>query len=51
MKNGVPFSKAFGDDSPLEDFHRLAMAVVFGTWEGGDFDWDRLEWKPKKEGR
>ena len=45
MKNGVPFDVAFDADSAF----RMAATVVFGEFEGGTFDWDRMEWE-KREG-
>lgn len=46
MKNGVPFDVAFSLDA--ED--RLNMVVIFGTFEGGSFDWSELRWRGKDEG-
>lgn len=49
MKNGVPMDAAFAmcpvdtSEIPL-DVEGLAMAVVFGEIEGGQFDWDNMEW-------
>lgn len=40
MKNGVPYDVAFA----LEDEERLAHAVVFGKFEGQQFDWREMRW-------
>jgi len=32
----------------LDPIERLARCVVFGEFEGAEFDWRRLRWKEKK---
>ncbi len=44
MKNGVPFDVALSF-SPRE---RLAWVVYFGRLEGGEWDFDRMEWVERK---
>ena len=41
VRNGVPFDVAFS----LDPDERLAWVVVFGTLDGGEFDWQAREWK------
>jgi hypothetical protein len=45
----VPFDAAFAlvDGDPLAQSEALAMSVIFGEFEGGEFDWTRFEWKKK----
>jgi hypothetical protein len=49
VKNGVPFNAAWGlapgADPELDDLEMLALAVVFGEFEGGSFDWDAMCWR------
>lgn len=52
MKNGVPFDTAFAlCDVDFADAHldaaALAMAVKFGEFEGGTFDWSGMRWMPR----
>jgi hypothetical protein len=39
--NGVPFDVAFG----LDDVTRAAFAIVFSEFNGGEFDWDQMQFK------
>jgi hypothetical protein len=47
----VPLAQAFGvadaADLDLDDIDREAMAIVFGTFEGGTFDFGAMRWKEK----
>ncbi len=44
VKNGVPWHIA--ESLPPEE--RIAYAVVMGTFEGGNFDWDTLTWDRRR---
>lgn len=39
----MPFDVAFS----LQPDDRLAWVVVFGTLDGGEFDWTTLRWEAK----
>jgi hypothetical protein len=39
----VPFDVAFS----LPADERLAWVVVFGTLDGGEYDWQALRWKER----
>ena len=41
VKNGVPFDVAF----ELYDHELLAYSVIFGEFEGAEWDWKALKWK------
>ncbi len=43
VKNGVPFDVAFA----LDPDEMLAYTVIFGEFEGGNFDWDELRWRER----
>ena len=43
MRNGVAEERAF-DMGHLE---RLAYCVVFGRFEGGEWDWNAMEWRKR----
>jgi hypothetical protein len=40
VRNGVPFDVAFS----LDRRERLAWVVIFGTFDGGSFDWMSETW-------
>lgn len=44
MKNGVPYDVAFSLPPAL----RLAYAIAFGQFEGGKFDWGRMQWEERR---
>ena len=52
MKNGVPFATAFGleagDDFELTAPWRMSMSVIFGEFDGGEFDWSVGQWKKQR---
>ena len=41
IANGVPWSVAWA----LGEYEVLAMTVLIGEAQGGEFDWDRMRWK------
>ena len=43
MKNGIPFDVAFSAD----DDWALAAYIVFGEYEGSDWDWQSMNWMKK----
>ena len=43
VRNGVPFDVAFS----LPADERLAWVVVFGTLDGGEFDFVSMRWKER----
>ena len=43
VKNGVPFDVAFGSS----DDWALAAYVVFGEYEGNEFDWASMTWQER----
>lgn len=47
MRNGVPFEIALGPGAPktLDRVERIAMAVVLGQLEGGEFNWLARRWE------
>lgn len=45
IRNGVNEETAW----EMSAVERLARCVVFGEFEGGEFDWRRLRWKEKKQ--
>ena len=49
MKNGVPFEIAFGRPDRLTHAERQAMSIVFSQCEGGEFDFDTMEFKKPKQ--
>lgn len=44
IRNGVDVDRAFSMN-PVE---ALAMAVVFGGFEGNDFDWSAMRYKERR---
>jgi hypothetical protein len=46
VKNGVPFGTAFSLDSET----RIAFAIVFGGFEGNEWDWDDMAFRERREG-
>lgn len=38
------------DCGPEGEAEALAWAVLHGTFEGGDFDWDAMEWRRQDNG-
>ena len=43
VKNGVPFDVAFSvDEDTLKGW-----TVLFGKFEGGEFDWDADRWRER----
>lgn len=53
LKNGVPFPAAFGlghDEAAirLTRTERQAFCIVFSEFEGGEFDWELMEFKERK---
>lgn len=45
VRVGVPWDVAWR----MSPARRLACIVIAGELDGGEFDWDRLEWKAKGE--
>jgi hypothetical protein len=43
VKNGVPWDVALG----LDSIERMAFVVIFGGFEGGEFDWSSQQWKKR----
>lgn len=43
VKNNVPFDVAFS----LPPDERLAWMVIFGRFDGGEFDWSTGSWKKR----
>lgn len=43
-RNGVPWHTALA----MAEDERMALTIIFGTFEGGRFNWDRLEWEERK---
>jgi hypothetical protein len=41
VKNNVPFDVAMS----LEEHETMAYAIVFGTFDGGEWDWAAMRWK------
>jgi hypothetical protein len=41
VNRGVPYDVAFA----LGPAERMAYVVVFGTLEGGSYDWKQLRWR------
>ena len=54
VRNGVPFATAFGMDADdistyrMPDDVRLALAVLFGEWEGGRYNWSTRTWEKQR---
>lgn len=44
VHNNVPFDLAF----QLDPITRAAFAIVFSTFQGAEFDWDRMRFKPRE---
>ena len=43
IDHGVPWSVAWA----LKEHEALAMIVLIGEAQGGEFDWDKMQWKDK----
>jgi hypothetical protein len=43
VNKGIPFDVAFS----LDDEMRMAWVVIFGTHDGGEFDWTTMSWKKR----
>lgn len=43
VKNGVPFDVAFS----LDEAERLGWSIIFGQFEGGEWDWNSRSWRRK----
>lgn len=43
VKNGVPYDVAFS----LNEIDRLAHMILLGSFEGNEWDWNRMMWSPK----
>lgn len=41
VKNGVPYDVAFA----LQPHERMAHAIVFGEFEGNEFDWSAMRFR------
>jgi hypothetical protein len=54
VKNGVPWRVVFGDTSPeilsngLPPEDVAAYGIIFGQFEGREYDFDTMSWKPLK---
>lgn len=52
MRHGVPFHEAFGlapgENWQLDGIERAAMAITFGIFEGGKFNWSTMEFEERK---
>lgn len=44
MKNGVPYDEAMS----WSWSRRTAWIVALGETDGGEFDWNRMEWLPRR---
>jgi hypothetical protein len=44
VKNGIPFDVAFSAELDWV----MAAGVVFGEFEGGKFDWQRMQWADRR---
>jgi hypothetical protein len=44
VHHGVPFDVAFS----LPDIDRQAWSIIFGQFDGGEFDFNSLAWKQPK---
>ncbi|MFZ0270997.1 MAG: hypothetical protein WAL34_04020 [Acidobacteriaceae bacterium] len=51
VKNGMPWHVALGvdpdEDIGFTDNERLAAAIIFGKFEGGDWSWASMSWSRK----
>ena len=54
MRNGVPFSVAFGMDAGdldtyrMPDDVRIALSVVFGQFDGNRYNWATHKWEERR---
>jgi hypothetical protein len=44
VKNGVPYDVAFD----LDDTDLLAHVIVMGEYEGSEWSWSDMRWKPRR---
>lgn len=54
VRNGVPFSVAFGMDAGdldtyrMPDDVRIALSVVFGQFDGNRYNWATHKWEERR---
>lgn len=47
IRNGVPFDVAYAleESGPEGEAEALAWDILHGIFEGGRYNWDRMEWE------
>jgi hypothetical protein len=45
VKNGIPYDLAYS----MNDIRRTALAIIFSTMEGHEFDWNTMTFKEDEE--